>query len=268
MVARRARLLWFVAVCSFACDDKTEAAGVRQEVDPVYAAGAASGISSSDLTRWNDAHSWGDHATAGYLRSEADPAFAGSPAASITATDIASWTTHDHDDRYYTKTETAGLYQAKAVGTQYLVVSPTDFVSRLGDIDYLGGQGIALRPPSTSWKLLAGVHVPGGATLVSLTCYIRDSDAGQDLIDPSDARLFRAAIPDYGSSFDTIGVVDLIVSGTPGSLARSGAISPSLAQVDNENFQYILSVTLVGSGSDDDIFDPMFRGCRIGYTLP
>ena len=38
-----------------------------QESDPVYNNSAASSISSNDITDWNDAYSWGDHANEGYI---------------------------------------------------------------------------------------------------------------------------------------------------------------------------------------------------------
>lgn len=45
------------------------------ETDPIYSGSPASGIGASDITNWNTAYSWGNHATAGYLTSfsESDP---------------------------------------------------------------------------------------------------------------------------------------------------------------------------------------------------
>jgi hypothetical protein len=37
------------------------------ETDPVFKASAAGGITSTDITNWNSAHGWGNHATQGYL---------------------------------------------------------------------------------------------------------------------------------------------------------------------------------------------------------
>ena len=42
------------------------------ETDPVFAASVAAGIGTSDLTNWNTAYGWGNHATAGYLTTESD----------------------------------------------------------------------------------------------------------------------------------------------------------------------------------------------------
>lgn len=43
------------------------------ETDPVFGASAAAGIVAGDITNWNTAFSWGNHALAGYLTSESDP---------------------------------------------------------------------------------------------------------------------------------------------------------------------------------------------------
>ena len=39
------------------------------ETDPIFTASAASGITSTNITNWNLAYGWGDHAGAGYLTS-------------------------------------------------------------------------------------------------------------------------------------------------------------------------------------------------------
>ncbi|MDQ3266620.1 MAG: hypothetical protein M3Y59_23720 [Myxococcota bacterium] len=59
------------------------------EQDPVFTEAAAASVTSADLARWNEAHTWGDHAAAAYL-SQAD--YAATPAAAITATDFDNWT--------------------------------------------------------------------------------------------------------------------------------------------------------------------------------
>jgi len=40
------------------------------ETDPIFSASPASGITSTNITNWNTAYGWGDHASAGYLTSE------------------------------------------------------------------------------------------------------------------------------------------------------------------------------------------------------
>jgi hypothetical protein len=48
-------------------------------------------ISNDQITNWDEAYGWGDHALAGYLTQELDPIFTSSPAATITVQDIAKW---------------------------------------------------------------------------------------------------------------------------------------------------------------------------------
>ncbi|MCX6823706.1 MAG: hypothetical protein NT085_01070 [candidate division SR1 bacterium] len=43
------------------------------EVDPVFAASVAAGISSTQLSHWDTSYSRGDHSLAGYLKTETDP---------------------------------------------------------------------------------------------------------------------------------------------------------------------------------------------------
>jgi hypothetical protein len=65
------------------------------ETDPVFTASPANGITSTNMTNWNTAYSWGNHASAGYLTSytETDPVFVASPAHSISNTNITNWNT-------------------------------------------------------------------------------------------------------------------------------------------------------------------------------
>lgn len=48
-------------------------------------------IASADITNWNTAYGWGDHASGGYITSESDPIFTASAAYSITSGDLTNW---------------------------------------------------------------------------------------------------------------------------------------------------------------------------------
>ena len=65
------------------------------ETDPIFTASAASGIISSQITNWDTAYGWGNHATAGYLTSftETDPIYNASAASTITGTQVTNWDT-------------------------------------------------------------------------------------------------------------------------------------------------------------------------------
>jgi microcystin-dependent protein len=65
------------------------------ETDPVFVVSPANGITGTNITNWNAAYGWGNHASAGYLTSatlsETDPVFVASAASGITGTNITNW---------------------------------------------------------------------------------------------------------------------------------------------------------------------------------
>jgi len=80
------------ALHSITADSLTEG---LVETDPVFLASPASGVSLPDISHWNIAYNWGNHASAGYLTSftETDPVFFNSPAYGINSSEIANWNT-------------------------------------------------------------------------------------------------------------------------------------------------------------------------------
>lgn len=65
------------------------------ETDPFFVASPSSGIWNTDISNWNTAFGWGNHADAGYLNSftETDPIFLPHPAFGIASEDINNWNT-------------------------------------------------------------------------------------------------------------------------------------------------------------------------------
>ena len=63
------------------------------ETDPIFTTSPSFGITNTNVTNWNSAFGWGNHATTGYLTSftEADPIYAASVASGITGTDTTNW---------------------------------------------------------------------------------------------------------------------------------------------------------------------------------
>ena len=59
-------------VTSGADPGHTHSASSITEADPVFVASPAYGIESGDITNWDTAYGWGNHASAGYLTAEAD----------------------------------------------------------------------------------------------------------------------------------------------------------------------------------------------------
>ena len=89
---------------------------------------AGNEINNQRITEWNTAHSWGNHADAGYLTEtteyvETDPVFTASPAGSITTGNITAWDqAHgwgDHSSENYLTdyTETDPVFKASAAYT-------------------------------------------------------------------------------------------------------------------------------------------------------
>ena len=65
------------------------------EQDPVFLASPAGNITNTKISTWDTAHSWGDHATAGYITTypESDPVFLTHVASGITQQKITNWNT-------------------------------------------------------------------------------------------------------------------------------------------------------------------------------
>lgn len=92
-----------------------------KESDPLYEGSPSSEISTKQVSEWNQAYAWGDHADAGYLKAESDPLFSSSAARSIAAGDVSNWNTAfswgDHAAAGYLKTESDPLFSASAAGS-------------------------------------------------------------------------------------------------------------------------------------------------------
>ena len=65
------------------------------ETDFLWSASPSFGITNTNISNWNTAYGWGNHATAGYLTSfaETDPLWSASPSFGITNTNISNWNT-------------------------------------------------------------------------------------------------------------------------------------------------------------------------------
>jgi hypothetical protein len=97
-----------------------------EEIDPVYSADPASGITATNIANWSTAYGWGNHAEAGYLTeyTEADPIYLASPAAGITGDDITNW-----DDTY-----SWGDHSLAGYLTEYLETDPVYSAEPASDI--------------------------------------------------------------------------------------------------------------------------------------
>ena len=77
----------------YALHAKKAEAIVGGESDPAWKASPSSGITQNNISNWNSAFSWGNHANAGYLTgfNESDPLWKASPSFGITQDHISNW---------------------------------------------------------------------------------------------------------------------------------------------------------------------------------
>jgi len=115
-----------------------DAGYLEEETDPLFAAAPAAGITAAQITDWNAAFGFGDHAAAGYLKTETDPLFSASAAAGVTLAQIVNWDAAfgfgNHATAGYLKTETDPLFSASvAAGITAGKVSNWDTASAWGN---------------------------------------------------------------------------------------------------------------------------------------
>jgi len=125
------------------------------ETDPVFIASAAYGITGTQITNWDTAYGWGNHASAGYLTSftETDPVFVASAAYGITNTNVSNW-----DTAYGWGNHASAGYQ------------PGD--ADLTAIAALSTTGFARRTAANTWTAAAISHTDLGSGYTSGTMYL------------------------------------------------------------------------------------------------
>jgi len=168
--------------------------GKIAELDPLFLASPANGITSNNLTNWNSAFDWGNHATAGYLKAsspndvsnwntafgwgnhatagylksytETDPAFLASPAKGITTNNITDWNKAvawgDHALAGYLKSssENDPIFKAwdKSTGISITAAQVSDFESSVtNNLAVLGNTAKISYPVADKLKL-AGIQ--------------------------------------------------------------------------------------------------------------
>jgi len=120
------------------------------ETDPVFLASVAYGITSTQVSHWDTAYGWGNHASAGYLTTELDPVFVASEAYFITSTDTSHWNTaytnsHTHTNKSLLDTlissggGTSALFDDGTYKTVATVVGGADSYVQYNNSGVLGG---------------------------------------------------------------------------------------------------------------------------------
>jgi len=153
------------------------------ETDPIFTASAASSIISSQITNWDTAYGWGNHANAGYLTTftETDPIFNASAASTITGTQVSNWDTSygwgDHSAAgyltSYTETDTLDTVLARGATT-------TRDITTTGKIYYSNNFATTgdLPNASTYHGMFAHVHAAGHGYFAHGGVWVQILDTG------------------------------------------------------------------------------------------
>lgn len=145
------------------------------ETDPVFTASAAAGITGTNISNWNTAYGWGNHASAGYLTSftETDPTVP-SHVKSITTTNITNWDTAygwgNHASAGYL-TGITGAQVTTALGyTPYDAANPSGYTSNTGTVTSVSGTG------TVSGLTLTGTVTGSGSLTLGGTLSLTSGD--------------------------------------------------------------------------------------------
>jgi len=196
-------------VAAYGWGDHSLVGYLTSETDPIFSASPAANVTTNKLNNWDTAYSWGDHALAGYLTNftETDPVFTASAASSILSSDISNWNSayswgnhalagyltslpnHNHNDLYYTKSESLTLLSAKAD------VVHNHNLSQLNDVYVVGiqnGQVLKWNATLSRWEASNDLQGSGAGTVTSVNTQIGDvvltaSDVGA--LSSSDLRI-------------------------------------------------------------------------------
>ena len=137
------------------------------ETDPVFTSSPVANVQATDIANWDQAHGWGNHASAGYLTSLGD-------AAGVTTAKITNWDTAygwgDHSTAgyltSYTEADTLQTVTSRGATTNQTLRVNNSGGNQVFNIDSSTGR---LTVGSTSLSIAAGITMYHGNTLSTPT---------------------------------------------------------------------------------------------------
>jgi len=158
---------------------------LRSETDPVFSASPASSITSTQVTNWDTAYGWGNHASAGYLTGPPSRETAQATAASVIAGDAADISITTPKTYALLKIETSvaawvTLYSSSSARTsdasRLETTDPTPGSGVLAEVITAGAVTQAITPGSICFNESAGtttyvkvVNKTAGTTNITVT---------------------------------------------------------------------------------------------------
>ena len=170
---------------------------------------------------------------------------------------------HNHDDRYYTKTEINTALQAS--GT--LKLDATDFHIASGDPVWVSNMGNWTSSLDTSPFddvddcVVAPIDLPNGAAITEVRLFVNESSGGGDAVDMT-AQLERSKFGVNGQG--AVVGFRLNSNNTPGT-DDSFSITAAVGHAVDASFDYSLEVCLGNVANADNAWDN-FMDARITYT--
>lgn len=166
---------------------------------------------------------------------------------------------HNHDDRYYTKTEINTALQA----TGTLKLDAADFHLAGGNILWLSGSDTWTANDNLGGCIVAPIDLPNGAVLTEVRVYVNESTGSGDPIDMS-TQLERSKFGVNGQGA-VIGTRTNDHANSTKGTDDSFSIPAAVGHVIDASFDYALQVCLGPTATPLDRWDS-FMDARITYT--
>ncbi len=241
------------------------------ETDPIFVASDAYPITSTQISNWDTAFSWGDHSLAGYLTVETDPIFVASDVYSVTSTDIANWNTAYTDSHTHTNKSLLDSLISSGDGLQVLfndgtykvvptIIGGDDTYVQYNKSDILAGDSTFFFSDTTKKLTVQELYVTDQIDLASDSSIYIDVDGSDNLrfTDTVSGSCTLASLIGGATTYWTpmtggIYYTDYVGVNTPATLDEALTVNGNI-QADDFNssyLRYVNSNLLLGPSAGD-----------------